>query len=127
MSVVSRKDITICGAIVLLFFFVFATASFAEQKSATACIKNNAGVVLEINQPFHGGISSPMAIGQSVKVYTDDTTYLLCATMFGEYTSCESEYKDGGVPKNKLKDGQTLELTGTVFWLYTKITDNTCK
>jgi hypothetical protein len=124
---VSKRGIPICGIVACLFFFVLSTASFADQKSPTACIKNNAGVVLKINQPFHGGVSSPMAIGQSIKVYTDDVTYLLCATMFGEYTSCESEYKDGGVPKNKLKDGQTLELTGTVFWLYTNITNNTCK
>ena len=43
--------------------------------------------------------------------------------MFGEYTACKSEYEEG----IKLRDGQTLELTGTVFWIYTKITDNTCK
>ncbi len=120
---VSKRGIPICGIVVCLFFFVLSTALFAAEKGPTACIKNNAGVVLQVNQPCHSGKGNPMAIGQSTKVYTDDTTYLLCATMFGEYTACKCEYEEG----IKLRDGQTLELTGTVFWIYTKITDNTCK
>ena len=111
--------------IVVIVAFMVVCASFSFAADPKACVKNNAGVVLKINQPCSPGVHGDIiALGQSTRVYTSCVVYLLCATMFGEYTTCEWDYKDKGI---YLQDGQTLELTGTVFRLSTHITDNTCK
>ena len=122
---VSKRGIPICGAIVLLFFFVFTTASTAADKVAkTACVKNNAGVVLEVGQDLTSGFSDPFPLGQTIKVYDNRRLFLLCSSMFGEYSRCAG---DDGKKDYYLQPGQTLEVTGTIFAVYTNITDNTCK
>ncbi|MBP6942129.1 MAG: hypothetical protein KBB65_10190 [Syntrophorhabdaceae bacterium] len=121
---VSKRGIPICGAIVLLFFFVFTTASTAADKvDKTACVKNNAGVVLEVGQDL-SGFSDPFPLGQTIKVYDNRRLFLLCSSMFGEYSRCAG---DDGKKDYYLQPGQTIEVTGTIFAVYTTITDNTCK
>lgn len=119
---VSKGGIAIYGVIVCLFFF-FTTASFATDKGPTACVKNTAGVVLKVGQDLKG-FSDPFPLGQSIKVYSDLRLFLMCSSMFGEYSRCAG---DDGKKDYYLKPGQTLEATGTIFAVYTNITDNTCK
>lgn len=120
---VSKRGIPICGIVVCVFFFVLSTALFADDKGPTACVKNNAGVVLEVGQDLKG-FSDPFPLGQTKKVYSDLRLFLLCSSMFGEYSRCAG---DDGKKDYYLKPGQTLEVTGTTFAVYTNITDNTCK
>ncbi len=123
---VSKRDISTCGIIACLFFFVFTTASFAVDFEPKACVKNNAGVVLRVGQDGHSDIYNRgnVLLGQTVKIYSGSTTRLLCPNTIWEYVRCEG---DDGKKSYWLNDGQTLEVTGTVFAVYTNITDNTCK
>jgi hypothetical protein len=109
--------------LVIIAVVAFATASFAEDPGPKACVKNNAGVVLKVGQDLKGWYG-PIALGESVKVYSDFRLFLLCSSMFGEYSRCSGE---GGQKDYHLKDGQTLVATGTIFSIHTHITDNTCK
>lgn len=122
---VSKRGIPIYGIVVYLFFFVLSTASIAADKvNKTACVKNNAGVVLKVGQDLAPDFSDPFPLGQSIKVYDSWRLFLLCSSMFGEYSRCAG---DDGKKDYYLKPGQTLEVTGTIFAVYTNITDNTCK
>lgn len=115
---VFKRGIAIFGAIALLFLFVFTTSSFADDKGPTACVKNNAGAVLKVGQDWKGH-SDPFPLGQTKKVYSDVRLYLLCSGMYGDYYRCAG---DDGKKDYYLKPGQTLEVTGTTFAVYTNIT-----
>lgn len=114
---------TIVRMVLVIFFFAaFTTISFAADSGPKACVKNNAGVVLKVGQDGHD-FSNPLALGQSVKVY-GTRLFLLCSDMVGDYHRCKG---DDGKKDYHLKDGQTLEATGTFFNIFTHITNNTCK
>ena len=119
----SKRGIPICGIVICLFFFVLTivltTASFAADPKA--CVKNNAGVILEVGQ---SSFSDPIPLGQSLKVYSGSRLILLCANFVGEYHRCNGV---DGQKEYYLQDGQTLEVTGTFFDIVTHITDKTCK
>ncbi len=116
------------AALVIIAIAAWATASFAADKGPTACVKNNAGIVLRVFQAPHPDIRAKgdVLLGQTIKVYTDASLRLYCSNIFGQDETCPCDRKIY-VDMYQLKDGQTLELTGTIYWVYTNITDNTCK
>ena len=87
MSMVSKRGIPIYGIVVYLFFFVLSTASTAADKvPKTACVKNNAGVVLKVGQDLAPDFSDPFPLGQSIKfMITGDFFY--CVPVCLENTS----------------------------------------
>ena len=120
---------TITNAVlVIMVIAAWATASFAADKGPTACVKNNAGIVLRVSQAPHPHIRNKgdILLGQTIKVYTDSSLRLYCPNIFGQDETCPCDRKYY-VDMYQLTDGQTLELTGTIYWVYTNITDNTCK
>ena len=120
---------TITNAVlVIIVIAAWATASFAADKGPTACVKNNAGIVLRVSQAPHPDIynKGDILLGQTIKVYTDSSLRLYCPNIFGQNEVCPCDRKYY-VDMYQLTDGQTLELTGTIYWVYTNITDNTCK
>ena len=97
------------------------SVSFCFAAEPKACVRNNAGVVLKVGQV---GISdTPLALGQSMKVYAGARLILFCANRIGEYHRCTGD----GYREYNLQDGQTLEVMGNLFDIGVHITDNTCK